>query len=119
VRLLDEGVEEPIENDGPADNGISLGTAGTYGVHVLGGPLFDDDTARLYIFDVTAQLFEADPATLGLSEVLVTGPPTIGGTAKWDHGVPDGVCDDAATSRLRDSALPPWRGERHTSSGGG
>lgn len=68
-------------------NGVSLGTAGTYGVHVLGGPLFDDAVARLYIFDVTAQLFEGDPATLALSEVLVTGPATIGGTAAGLSGI--------------------------------
>ncbi len=68
-------------------NGVSLGTAGTYGVHVLGGPLFDDETARLYIFDVTAQLFEADPGTLALSEVLVTGPGSTGGTAAGLSGI--------------------------------
>ncbi|MBV1861632.1 MAG: hypothetical protein KUG77_24650 [Nannocystaceae bacterium] len=68
-------------------NGVSLGTAGTYGVHVLGGPLFDDDTARLYIFDVTAQLFEGDPATLELSDVLVTGPPSTGGTPSGLSGI--------------------------------
>lgn len=68
-------------------NGVSLGTAGTYGVHVLGGPLFDDETARLFIFDVTARLFEADPATLTLSDVLVTGPETIGGTAAGLSGI--------------------------------
>lgn len=68
-------------------NGVSLGTAGTYGVHVLGGPLFDDAVARLYIFDVIAQLFEGDPTTLALSEVLVTGPETIGGTAAGLSGI--------------------------------
>ncbi len=68
-------------------NGVSLGSAGTYGVHVLGGPLFDDDTARLYIFDVSAQLFEADPGTLALSEVLVTGPESTGGTAAGLSGI--------------------------------
>lgn len=68
-------------------NGIALGSAGTFGVHVLGGPLFDDDTARLYIFDIDAQLFEADPATLDLSDVLVTGPGTIAGTPGGLSGI--------------------------------
>jgi hypothetical protein len=67
--------------------GVSLGSAGTYGVHVLGGPLFDDEQPRLYIFDVTARLFEADPATLALSEVLVTGPESTGGTAAGLSGI--------------------------------
>lgn len=67
--------------------GTSLGTAGTYGVHVLGGPLFDDGQPRLYIFDVTAQLFEADPATLALSDVLVTGPKSTGSTAAGLSGI--------------------------------
>ncbi len=67
--------------------GTSLGSAGTYGVHVLGAPLFDDGEPRLYIFDVTAQLFEADPATLMLSDVLVTGPKSTGGTAAGLSGI--------------------------------
>lgn len=54
--------------------GMPLGMAGTYGIHVLGGPLFDDGISRLYVFDIDAQLFEADPETLMLSDVLVTGP---------------------------------------------
>ncbi len=68
-------------------NGVSLGTAGTYGVHVLGGPLFDDNTARLYIFDVAARLFEGDPVTLALSDVLATGPASTGGTAAGLSGI--------------------------------
>lgn len=67
--------------------GVSLGSAGTYGVHVLGGPLFDDGEPRLYIFDIAAQLFEADPANLALSEVLVTGPASTGGAAAGLSGI--------------------------------
>ena len=57
--------------------GDSLGMGGTYGSHALGGPLFDDLTARLYLLDIDAQLFEADPMTLDLSDVLVVGPPEV------------------------------------------
>ncbi len=67
--------------------GVSVGTAGTYGIHVLGGPLFDDELPRLYVFDVSAQLFEADPATLAVSEVLATGPKSTGGTAAGLSGI--------------------------------
>ena len=35
----------------------------------------------------TARLFEADPATLALSEVLVTGPESTGGTAAGLSGI--------------------------------
>ncbi len=58
--------------------GTSLGNGGTWGSHALGGPLFVDDTARLYLLDVGARLFEADPVNLMLSPVLVTGPAPAG-----------------------------------------
>jgi hypothetical protein len=67
--------------------GTSLGSGGDYGVHVLGGPLFDDGQPRLYIFDVTARLFEADPSTLALSDVLTTGPASGGGVAAGLSGI--------------------------------
>lgn len=54
--------------------GVPLGMAGTYGIHALGGPLFDDGVARLYVLNNDAQLFELDPVTLDSSDVLVTGP---------------------------------------------
>jgi hypothetical protein len=64
--------------------GDVLGQAGTYGVHALGGPLFADATARLYVLDIDAHLYQADPLTLALSDILVTGPAPIGGgTAGW------------------------------------
>jgi len=64
--------------------GTQLGSAGTYGVHALGGPLFSDETARLYVLDSSANLFEADPVTLALSPSLVKGPPPLpNGTAGW------------------------------------
>lgn len=64
--------------------GDVLGQAGTYGVHALGGPLFADATARLYLLDIDAHLYQADPLTLALSDILETGPAPIGGgTAGW------------------------------------
>jgi hypothetical protein len=58
--------------------GVELGDGGTWGVHALGGPLFSDEVARLYIFNSDAELFEADPETLALSGVLITGPQPDG-----------------------------------------
>lgn len=58
--------------------GVSLGSGGTYGSHALGASLFSDETARLYLLDHKAKLFEADPVTLALSVPLVTGPTPDG-----------------------------------------
>ncbi len=58
--------------------GMLLGPGGTWGIHALGGPLFDDGVARLYLLDQEARLFEADPVTLALSDVLLTGPEPAG-----------------------------------------
>lgn len=58
--------------------GSAIGTAGTYGIHALGGALFDDGVARVYVMSLDAQLFEVDPVTLIASEVLVTGPAVAG-----------------------------------------
>src|SRR5690606_31353929 len=58
--------------------GSLIGSGGTWGSHALGGSLFTDGTARLYLLDDDAQLFEADPVDLGLSGVLVTGPAPDG-----------------------------------------
>lgn len=64
--------------------GTLLGNGGTWGIHALGGPLFHDDRARLYLLNRDAELFEADPQTLELSPVLITGPDsTTGGHAGW------------------------------------
>lgn len=56
--------------------GTLVGSGGTWGIHALGGPLFDDGTARLYLLNRDAELVEADPHTLELSDVLVQGPPS-------------------------------------------
>lgn len=58
--------------------GAKVGDGGTWGSHALGGPLFVDQTARLYLLDIDAKLVEADPVTLALSPVLVTGPKPAG-----------------------------------------
>jgi len=58
--------------------GTSMGTGGTFGIHALGGPLFNDGVARLYLLDREAELYEADPQDLTLSPVLVTGPTPEG-----------------------------------------
>ena len=64
--------------------GTLLGSAGTYGIHALGGPLFDDLVARLYVLDIGGNLYEADPVDLALSPILVTGPaPLPNGIAGW------------------------------------
>lgn len=64
--------------------GNALGMAGTYGLHALGGPLFADEVARLYVLDIGGNLYEADPVTLALSGVLATGPaPLPNGIAGW------------------------------------
>jgi hypothetical protein len=62
-------------NDG---TGSQLGNGGTWGSHALGGPLFTDNTARLYLLDIDANLVEADPMTLQLSNTLVSGPKPDG-----------------------------------------
>ncbi len=63
------------------------GQGGTWGVHVLGGPLFDDDVARLYLMNADAEIFEADPVTLDLSPVLATGPEPDGDAAPGWSGL--------------------------------
>lgn len=66
--------------------GMMLGMGGTYGIHTLGGPLFDDAVSRLYVLSVDAEVFEADPMTLVLSPVLATGPSLASGGPPGDTG---------------------------------
>ncbi|MFV8754828.1 hypothetical protein ACNOYE_30140 [Nannocystaceae bacterium ST9] len=70
-----------------AGTGTVLGPGGTWGIHALGGPLFQDGVARLYLLDIDAQLFEADPDDLSLSDVLVTGPEPDGDAAAGWSGI--------------------------------
>ncbi|PRP91465.1 hypothetical protein ENSA7_82330 [Enhygromyxa salina] len=67
--------------------GTEIGSGGTWGIHALGGPLFTDGTARLYLLNMDAELFEADPVDLGLSPILVTGPTPNGDAAPGWSGL--------------------------------
>jgi hypothetical protein len=49
-------------------------SGGTWGIHVLGGPLFNDDKPRVYLLSSGAELFEMDILTNTISGVLGTGP---------------------------------------------
>lgn len=74
-------------------SGTLLGMAGTYGIHALGKPMFDDDKSRLYILDVDANLYEADPKTLALSPVLATGPGLMSGNKPGNTGITGPLTD--------------------------
>jgi hypothetical protein len=67
-------------------SGTMLGMAGTYGIHALGGQLFDDKKSRLYVLDIDANVHEADPKTLALSPVLATGPALMSGNKAGNTG---------------------------------
>lgn len=63
--------------------GTMSGAGGDWGIHALGKELFTDGTARLYVLNSNAELFEMDPNTYALSDVLVTGPGDVNGFAGW------------------------------------
>jgi hypothetical protein len=63
--------------------GTLIGSGGTWGIHALGGPLFDDEVARLYILSSDANLYEVDPFTYEVSESLGTGPAVSQGHPGW------------------------------------
>ena len=63
--------------------GTPVGRGGTWGIHALGGPLFDDGVSRLYVLSQTAELYRVDPNSFSLSPVLATGPVPAGGVAGW------------------------------------
>lgn len=67
------------EFDYTTGTGNVLGAVGTYGIHALGGVLFDDGVSRLYVLTLDAELLEVDPVTLAPSPVLVVGPAPPGG----------------------------------------
>ncbi len=50
------------------------GTKGTWGIHALGGPLFDDMTPRLYILSSNAELLRVDLGDYAKATSLLTGP---------------------------------------------
>jgi len=60
-------------------SGTEVGSGGTFGIHALGPQLFDDNTARLYVLNSSAELYEMDPGAFTLSGVLGTGPTDVGG----------------------------------------
>ena len=62
-------------------SGEKVGSGGTFGIHALGRELFADDTARLYVFDDDANLYEMDPVTFATSSSLGTGPSDVSGPA--------------------------------------
>lgn len=64
-------------------SGTQVAQAGTYGIHALGGPLFDDGVSRLYVLNSAAELFELDPTSFAPSAVLGTGPTPAEGTPGW------------------------------------
>lgn len=63
--------------------GTMVATGGTWGMHALGGDLFNDGTSRLYIMSRDAELFSVNPDTFELSDVLETGPTPDEGTPGW------------------------------------
>ncbi len=73
--------------------GTALGMAGTYGVHALGGALFDDGVSRLYVMTIDAEIQEVDPVTLTVSSVLVTGPMVPGATNPGLAGIAGPLTD--------------------------
>lgn len=58
-------------------------TSGTWGVHALGGPLFDDGQPRLYVLSQNATLFEVDLANFSSSPPLVVGPDLMQDNNGW------------------------------------
>ncbi|MEQ9324006.1 MAG: hypothetical protein RIF41_32880 [Polyangiaceae bacterium] len=64
-------------------SGNLVANGGTWGIHALGGPLFSDAIARLFVLSSLGELFEVDPTTFTLSGVLATGPTPAEGAAGW------------------------------------
>jgi hypothetical protein len=58
-------------------------TAGTFGIHALGGPLFDDGQPRLYVLSSAAGLFVVSLGDFSSSESLVVGPSLMQGPNGW------------------------------------
>ena len=64
-------------------SGTMVGSGGSFGIHALGGALFDDERARLFVFDTDANLFEVDPVSFESSDALTQGPMPSEGRAGW------------------------------------
>lgn len=54
--------------------GTLMGKGGSWGIHALGGALFDDGRARLYVMDSSANIFEYDLKNNAVSAALGKGP---------------------------------------------
>ncbi len=63
--------------------GTLMGKGGTWGIHALGGALFEDKKARIYVMDSAANIFEYDLSKQAVSGVLGQGPPGTAGNAGW------------------------------------
>jgi hypothetical protein len=59
--------------------GTEVGRGGSWGIHALGGKLFGDGLARVYLLDQEARLFSWEPAADLLSAMLVQGPTVTSG----------------------------------------
>lgn len=64
-------------------SGTQVGMGGTYGIHALGGPLFNDLRSRLYVLSIDGELFELDPVSYTSSGVLGSGPTPTNGIPGW------------------------------------
>lgn len=62
--------------------GEEAGSGGSWGIHVLGGDLFTDGTARVYLLDSAANIYSLDPVT-GDSEDLGQGPKVATDGYNW------------------------------------
>jgi hypothetical protein len=71
------------EFDYTLGTGTQVAQGGTWGIHALGGTLFDDNVSRVYLLSSTANLYELDPNTYAVSDVLATGPTTQGTYSGW------------------------------------
>jgi len=63
--------------DFESGTGSLVGSGGTYGIHALGGSLFDDAVARLYLLSLDAELLEMDPTSYAVSPPLAVGPADL------------------------------------------
>ncbi len=54
--------------------GAPVAEAGTWGVHALGGSLFANGVARMYVLSMEAELFRIDPVSYAPTGPLVVGP---------------------------------------------
>lgn len=63
--------------------GSEVAQGGTYGIHALGGSLFQDGRSRLFVLSSNAELLELNPKTFAASAPLVVGPKPAEGIPGW------------------------------------